>query len=498
MKSCRSQLNNFQKEAIVPHFLEVFHEYITDETDKPSLAGFCGSNWDFVVDHSDAADIVSSWNKRFRCALDVLKVKDYSKQQPDWTKILQARLNLLGKQRNDSPEAKDADIETVYTTLPSGSSSAKSSLKFSCFKIMTTAQWDAFEETYKGMRNEQKWELSPGVYVEDRMYTFAKSCVYEHPAHSFIIGLSDSCWESVFTREERDQLLRYKAPYHNLCTWAQVTVDELWRTSQQRIFDPVQQFDEDWSKRSITDLLSSYRWGVISRIEKTGLERDLVMRFWRCIDMCFDDIQVETKRSNQHWIDTSVRYNEGRLSADGMLWPKAQAVKPDLILCKDGIEYGCAEVGFLDDGGVDTEELIEKNLRIAKKIMKDMLVQGARNLNSDAQSTRQLRIVGFSHTHLHTTPLVMDSPAGYVCRVLRMTEHRIPPQPSVFWKCVIPFLESVWKIKRLVKRSVEVNEGGTTKRQMSDFELFDDRKDKMLIPSCMMSPITPVKKRKRK
>ena len=36
-----------------------------------------------------------------------------------------------------------------------------------------------FENMFKEMKNEEKWELRAGVYVEDLMYEFGKQCTHE-------------------------------------------------------------------------------------------------------------------------------------------------------------------------------------------------------------------------------------------------------------------------------------------------------------------------------
>ena len=70
----------------------------------------------------------------------------------------------------------------------------------------------------------------------------------------------------------------------------------MYKTADNAHFHPIDEFDAEWSKRSIIDILCAYRWDVIKRITRHGKERDLIMRVYRAIDLAFDDLWVDVQR----------------------------------------------------------------------------------------------------------------------------------------------------------------------------------------------------------
>ncbi|KAI8142499.1 hypothetical protein BJV82DRAFT_669647 [Fennellomyces sp. T-0311] len=117
-------------------------------------------------------------------------------------------------------------------------------------------------------------------------------------------------------------------------------------------FDPVNEFDLNWAKCSILDLLSAYRWGTVVKTASSGGERDLIMLIRRCVDTAFQNIQVQTLRSDQQTQAGSTRAIAEWLTKDGSIKAKVSAVKPNLILTKNCLEFGGSECGFADEGGV--------------------------------------------------------------------------------------------------------------------------------------------------
>ncbi|KAI9495886.1 hypothetical protein BDB00DRAFT_197414 [Zychaea mexicana] len=148
-------------------------------------------------------------------------------------------------------------------------------------------------------------------------------------------------------------------------------VEQLWNIAEEHRFHPIAKFDLDWSRRSILDILSSYRWGSVQRAAVSGGECDLIILIWRTVDMCFQNLKVDSLRSDQQSAAGSARCNEGRVGADGSIKGKAQACKPDMILKKDQLEYGASEHGYADEAGVGAKEIEEKFLKLPKTL-KDM------------------------------------------------------------------------------------------------------------------------------
>ncbi|KAI8141306.1 hypothetical protein BJV82DRAFT_182790 [Fennellomyces sp. T-0311] len=354
------------------------------------------------------------------------------------------------------------------------------------------------------MSESNMWRIG-NTYVEKEVYKYAKTQKSEHACHSFIVDVNDKCWEKVFDSDVLKEIKRKNNPkletllpeldeyYERFKN--KTTVDELWRVAKAtQEFDPVVQFDLDWSQRAIVDLVSSYRWGVVSRVAATGLEKDIMVRFWRNLDLCFDNLSIETKRGDQQSTATSARTNEERVGDDGSILPKIRVEKPDLILIKDGYEYGCSEAGSEDNAGVGVKEAFERYIKLPK-IMKDMLLRLQSKLDNDKELMPKLKIVGFSHTHLRMTALTMDNPCGYICRVIPLAEQVIPVQPSLFYANMIPLLEVTWKMKKIVQSTLEIVEAGPEKRRSSDYAR---NQQAAIIPSSLDVRSKPNSRKRRR
>ncbi|KAI7860142.1 hypothetical protein BDC45DRAFT_601598 [Circinella umbellata] len=67
------------------------------------------------------------------------------------------------------------------------------------------------------MDPHKKWEIEPGVSVEDRIYEYGKTENHEHASHSFILDLDDN------------------------------DIDELRNIAENARFHAKEEFDADWS-----------------------------------------------------------------------------------------------------------------------------------------------------------------------------------------------------------------------------------------------------------
>ncbi|KAI9490694.1 hypothetical protein BDB00DRAFT_875027 [Zychaea mexicana] len=97
------------------------------------------------------------------------------------------------------------------------------------------------------------------------------------------------------------------------------------------------------------------------------------------------------------------------------------------------LRFASAEHGYSDEAGVGAKELVQKLLKLPKKI-KDMLFRIDAEVNNDERKIRLICVVGYSHTHLRVVTSVMDAPAGYVCKIEHQQELRIPTELQNFYK----------------------------------------------------------------
>ncbi|KAG2227171.1 hypothetical protein INT45_003901 [Circinella minor] len=428
--------------------------------------------------------------------------KDFNKQQPSWDVILQELLERF------SPPSISTDVKSHSKT---SSSTDRKNSKPSCssdssspagLDLLSMEQWESFEEKYRSMDNDSKWKLGD-VFVEDIIYEYAKGLKYEHAAHSFILNLADKRWQKVFTQAQLREI--ENKSFVPLPTLPQEltdffnkfknvnNLDDAWKIADESRFDPVREFDADCAKRTVLNVIAGYRWDTINRIGRNGKERD-VMRLWRAIDDSFDDLKADVFRSDQLSSSSSSRHNEERNAIDGSIKQKVLGAKPDLIISKNMIEFAAAEQGYSDEAGCGVKELSERYLKLPKNL-KDMLLKIGCHLDNDRKSIRAVRTVGFSHTHLRMTGLIMDAPCGYVCRVRELKEITIPCEFERFAKTYIRFLKHVFILKYVVKNTMDIVKNGPPSTveeeddEEEDTEMFesivDKHKDTLIIPSCL-------------
>ena len=68
--------------------------------------------------------------------------------------------------------------------------------------------------------------------------------------------------------------------------------------------------------------------------------------------------------------------------------------RPDLILFRNGVEYGAAECGKADTAGIGKKEVIESQLH-CPKVLKSMMNLAASKVENDEKTLRSIRIIGF-------------------------------------------------------------------------------------------------------
>ncbi|KAI9251492.1 hypothetical protein BDA99DRAFT_541481 [Phascolomyces articulosus] len=69
------------------------------------------------------------------------------------------------------------------------------------------------------------------------------------------------------------------------------------------------------------------------------------------------------------------------------------------------------------------------------------------NCGHHTETIRSLRMVGFVQFYLQMNVLVLDCPAGYVCRLRRTDTYAISTRPSMMTTSLIPILSLTWKAK---------------------------------------------------
>ncbi|KAI7850765.1 hypothetical protein BDC45DRAFT_239639 [Circinella umbellata] len=136
-------------------------------------------------------------------------------------------------------------------------------------------------------------------------------------------------------------------------------------------FDPRTQYEQFWVLSAMNQLLGYYANNLMRTMGSNLSEMDLVARYWSVFDRSFDDVKVITTR-DRSCEATSIRINEGRrVDRVSEIKHKRPSIRPDLLLIRKEVEYGCSELGKIDDMVPTRKEIAETELH-CPKTMKDI------------------------------------------------------------------------------------------------------------------------------
>ncbi|KAI8377385.1 uncharacterized protein BYT42DRAFT_570144 [Radiomyces spectabilis] len=389
-----------------------------------------------------------------------------------------------------SPEIEEQRTSTEEDTHNSeahdkSSNSDRGDVKFNHTETPTLRiLLSRYEEAYKAMDNARKWTLSTGKVVEDAVYYFGKRCTEEHLSHSFVIDISDAAYISsgTFTQDEINEIARTNSKptpempedlHSYIQTYRQDNVDDLRRAifspqTWDQDFKRRTHFDHDWVRQSVYNIVTEYE---AYNFMRPHLEQWYNIHVWRLFDKCFEIIpNVEIARGESPSQASGERKNKTR-TVPGMTKIRRQFIgrRVDFAVRKHLVEYGCGEVGLCAVNGENTTKLmIERGLK-APKIMRDMFMHLSNSVGNNEQVIRSLETVALVHKELDVTMLRLDSPRGYICRVMRTATKRIPREVGMFSK-VLAVIVMAWTTREIVRRV------------MSVLESYDDDED--LRSSC--------------
>ncbi|RUS24842.1 hypothetical protein BC938DRAFT_473000, partial [Jimgerdemannia flammicorona] len=364
-------------------------------------------------------------------------------------------------------EKKEREVCTENESVAKGESEEESEDE-SVYEA-GSSMWKEVEEVFRRMNDSQKWKLSTGKVVEDALFEYAIQCKFEHLSQSFIVDPDDT--NGVFTEEELTEieetdtkslpdipidLMKYmnsfrKSSIKELRT--QLSVVQDWEGAN---FSREYHFDHDWIKNSVHNLVQEYEG---DNLVAGHSETHYLMHYWHIIDRCFLNLQdIHSVRGEASSFSSSHRKNKIR-SVPGLMQVarKVMGRRGDLIIRKHHNEYENGEAGKEWEGENGTKILKERGLK-ALKMQKDMFVNLCNAVKWDVEKVRKLQVIGWIFSELNVLLLRLDSPRGYVCRVVRSPIYTIPQTFGLFGQQVVPFLALIWKAKAIVKEVVDIVE----------------------------------------
>ncbi|RUS31851.1 hypothetical protein BC938DRAFT_476926 [Jimgerdemannia flammicorona] len=333
--------------------------------------------------------------------------------------IVKARKTSARKRLNRGPHEKEDDDDEDQDAPPNHS------------------LWALFNLSFGEMRSDEKWTLKSGRAVEDIMFAYGVKLEEESLVHSWILDLSDTRLQGLFTREEWEEIRTHNMPKipqipkelaMHMVSYATVDVQVLREMVLRSWLDPDVEYDP--AKHGVFQyihvvyerLCTLYEQGT-SPLEEHHLENWYNVNVWSVIlDRCFEQLgAVVCIRGESCSIASSERKNEKR----------TLGIRKKIGRRGDGIfrerngknEFGIIEAAKEFDGNTSTKWLKESFK--TPKVMHDMLVQLARAVKNDPSSVRQLRTVGWLHFGLYAQMLEMDCANGRVCRLVRRKVHHV-------------------------------------------------------------------------
>ncbi|KAF7723515.1 hypothetical protein EC973_001890 [Apophysomyces ossiformis] len=431
---------------------------------------------DTVVNSFEDGDTLqsfeSSWMKRVSsvAALMSIRLEGSSTRNKTWKAITE---RLVAKDSNNV-EASTTD------TAPSSTRSSSASGR------LDATDKEQIEDTFNNLDESKMWVLSTGTVVEKQMKALALASNFDHPCHSLILDPDDDNWTDYFTKEELHEIRafrRYKLKelpgevVEYLSSFGNVEdAKDCYKQAFQTFFNPSEQPDLSWIQFSfIRCARFFFKTGTIDFSNMT--EADL-SRVWDFIATAFDTSQVRAVYGEKASNATSNGRNKKR---------KLEAIEPrkrsfigskvDLLFTTaSGEELGCNEVGIVKNDN-STKELNDGRVK-QLKTLKAMLCQLASQSPSFA---RQLRTVGYTIMGPKVNMILMDFPAGYVCRVTRTGNLYFPGDSRQFVRGMKPLMALAWHGKSAMEESLSLM---LNDREDIRIEFTGSSANDAMIPPC--------------
>ncbi|KAI9321409.1 hypothetical protein BX666DRAFT_972880 [Dichotomocladium elegans] len=181
------------------------------------------------------------------------------------------------------------------------------------------------------------------------------------------------------------------------------------------------------------------------------------------------------------------RINQSRrITGQQKILPKVPSIRPDLVLLKDGIEYGVGECGKMNPSEVGKKEIVETQLHVPK-VAKDMLVRALAMGGNTVELLRSIRIPCFLQSHLCMHTAFLDSPDGYVCRIVSSESYEISPWVTMMGSGLLPLLKLTLKSKEVVRATMRAVKLSLVRRGREDpgFPGTIGNADSVGLPPCM-------------
>ncbi|CAI2181738.1 11046_t:CDS:10 [Funneliformis geosporum] len=362
----------------------------------------------------------------------------------------------------------------------------------------------------QSMKDDKKWKLSTGTYVEDVLYNLGIKCRYNNLVHSFIIDSEDKFVQSGFTSDELTEIRETKSMYESpqidnellgyIDSFAKDSTKDIRKalySSYPRLcenYNPLVDFPYEHVRTTVSD------WVRLLEMEPNPLTitQDLPeswfrINVWRTVDIAFSDLPfVFFVGGEKAGLATKDRKNRGRtLSNIGPMQRRAIGKKGDGYVRSFGsrsIDWAASEAGSKWEGEKGTKIIKECGLSLPK-VLKDIFINLARKVNYDEDKIRKINIPGFIHAGANLIKTNLDCPRGYVCRYMRQVPLEIYADVKQFNRTLDALVSIIYaKLEILNTMKIINNTTTNSSDNLKRWKNLPKKTEEFDIPDCHHTP----------
>ncbi|KAI8140152.1 hypothetical protein BJV82DRAFT_520734, partial [Fennellomyces sp. T-0311] len=311
-------------------------------------------------------------------------------------------------------------------------------------------------------------------------------------SHSLIMDPSDVAYQEHFNEAELEEIKTFNAPEvlplpdkiaEFVNKFKGTDLKELEALVWSFKFDPVEEPDLRWIHVSIINALDLLHYEYTNK-EHSGA--DLLKRVWSFIDGCFDATEILARSSEKTSESNSESVNKSR--TDGSARKKI-GTKVDLLFSTKLFELGALEAGKESDRS-STKSVAELHLK-CPKTLKSIIIELTR---ISPCKIREIKTFGFVIAGMYLQSVVVDSPAGYVCRFNSLPDWLdYPLCPATFTGNFFQLIHLIWSAKQQMQRVQELVNSHRTLAALS----YTVKRTEVIPPCFMPAPATHSKGKKR-
>ncbi|KAI9260676.1 hypothetical protein BDA99DRAFT_88669 [Phascolomyces articulosus] len=418
-----------------PPYQELICKTIRDLASKKSkinIQDVINALQDFIIDMNREGDTFdkSKWLEQILLCAEIENVS-FMLEQPNW-KVIEDRLLQRNKYNGASVHPTNNKTTNTNSASTYHLTDADKEIVRKMFDSLDTKKYWVLEATKKKAKED---DVEPKS-VEEKVREFALAYNYWHPCHSLIVDVDDIKWETVFTKEELEEIQGYGDPTLNeipeelrakLNEISQLdSATDVYKYGLKLQHDPITQPLLSWLSITLVSVAKYFIKDNSGEIA-TMLEGDKLYYLWGFINTIFHGTGVRTLGNSEQELLTKGRQMDYSL---------------DTTYIASNVEFG----------GIK----IDNNKKESKIKLPLMLKEMVAVISSQIpKTTHNIHILGYHINEDTTAMLDVDCPKGYVTRIRRIENLLYPTCNDDFVSRFVPLLELAIHGKLMVDKTLK-------------------------------------------